>query len=81
MCPSKRREREGGARREGGREGGTNSRGVSVTYREKMSLLEELAQLFAATDNFYLSRDLLFRVRSGSLEYCMVCVCVCVCEC
>lgn len=27
-----------------------------------MSLLEELAQLFAATDNFYLSRDLLFRV-------------------
>ena len=36
-----------------------NSGGVS---REKMSLLEELAQLFAATDNFYLSRDLLFRV-------------------
>ncbi|CAI8037746.1 Ral guanine nucleotide dissociation stimulator-like 1 [Geodia barretti] len=29
--------------------------------REKMVLLEELAQLFAATDNFYLSRDLLFR--------------------
>ena len=35
---------------------------VSVLYREKMVLLEELAQLFAATDNFYLSRDLLFRV-------------------
>ena len=29
-----------------------------------MGLLEELAQLFAATDNFYLSRDLLFRVQS-----------------
>ena len=31
-------------------------------YREKVALLEELAQLFTAEDNFFQSRDLLCRV-------------------